>query len=73
MPLQETVKETVKDEIAGITALGRQAAASGAYLYPFKGILYFISHKNLWKPLTSRLAPLLGLSTGVITSMFLFT
>lgn len=73
MPLQDTVKETVRDEVAGITALGKQAVASGAYLYPVKGIFYFVSHRNLWAPFTSRLAPLLGLSTGVLASMFMFT
>ncbi|KAL0632160.1 hypothetical protein Q9L58_008953 [Maublancomyces gigas] len=73
MTLQDTVRETVREEVAGVTALGKQAVESGAYLYPVKGIFYFASHRNLWGPLTSRLAPLLGLSTGVIASMFMFT
>lgn len=73
MALQDTVRETVQEEVAGVTALGKQAMESGAYLYPVKGIFYFVSHRNLWGPLTSRLAPLLGLSTGVIASMFMFT
>lgn len=73
MSLQDTVRETIRDEIAGVTALGKEAAASGAYLYPIKGIYYFARNRSLWKPLTSRIVPLLGLSTGVITSMFLFT
>lgn len=73
MPLQDTIREAVRDEITGVTSLGKQAVESGAYLYPLKGIFYFVSHRNLWGPLTSRLAPLLGLSTAVIVSMFLFT
>lgn len=73
MALQDTLRETVQEEVAGITALGKQAVESGAYLYPIKGIFYFVSHRNLWGPLKSRLAPLLGLSIGVIASMFLFT
>lgn len=73
MTLQDTVRETVREEVAGVTALGKQAVESGAYLYPVKGIFYFASHRNLWGPLTSRLAPLLGLSAGVIASMFMFT
>lgn len=38
-----------------------------------QGILYFISHKSLWKPFLSRLGPLLALSAGVVGSMFAFT
>lgn len=38
-----------------------------------QGILYFATHKSLWKPLLSRLAPMLGLSAGVVASMFFFT
>lgn len=72
MPLQDTIQEAVRNEITGVTSLGKQAVESGAYLYPLKGIFYFASHRNLWGPLTSRLVPLLGLSTGVIASMFLF-
>jgi len=37
-----------------------------------QGILYFATHKSLWKPLLSRLAPMLGLSAGVVASMFFF-
>jgi hypothetical protein len=37
-----------------------------------QGILYFISHKELWKPLTSKLSPILTLSFGVTTFMFVF-
>lgn len=36
-----------------------------------KGVLYFASHRDLWKPLTSRLASTLTLSVGVTTFMFL--
>jgi hypothetical protein len=37
-----------------------------------QGILYFISHKELWKPLASKLTPTLTLSFGVTTFMFVF-
>lgn len=68
-----TLQDLVRAEIAGVTTLGKEVAQSGTYLYPLKGIFYFASHRSLWGPLTSRLAPLLVLSTGVITSMFLLT
>lgn len=34
-----------------------------------QGIVYFVSHKDLWKPLTAKLAPTLTLSVGVTTFM----
>lgn len=34
---------------------------------------YFISHRSLWKPLTSKLAPTITLGLGVTTFMFVFT
>ena len=38
--------------------------------YPIKGIYYFVSHKDLWKPLLSKLTPTLG--TGVIVTLACF-
>ena len=38
-----------------------------------KGIAYFVSHRSLWKPLTSKLAPTISLGLGVTTFMFIFT
>ncbi|PMD25642.1 hypothetical protein NA56DRAFT_641951 [Hyaloscypha hepaticicola] len=52
--------------------MATQAAKSGAYLYPIKGIFYFLSHRTLWKPLLSKLAPTMTLSVGVIAFMFVF-
>jgi hypothetical protein len=49
------------------------AAKSRAYLYPIKGILYFVSHRSLWQPLVSKLGPYFLLSAGVVTGMFVFT
>ena len=38
-----------------------------------QGIYYFLSHRSLWKPLTSKLAPTITLGLGVTTFMFVFT
>jgi hypothetical protein len=73
MSLRDTVKATVHDELAGVAALGKQTADSKAYLYPLYGITYFLAHRPLWQPLTSRLVPLICLSTGVVSAMFLLT
>lgn len=37
-----------------------------------QGIFYFLSHRSLWKPLLSKLAPTMTLSVGVISFMFVF-
>jgi hypothetical protein len=38
-----------------------------------QGIWYFATHKDLYKPLLSRIAPTLTLGTGITVAMFLFT
>lgn len=38
-----------------------------------RGIVYFLTHRALWKPFTSRILPTLGLSLGVFGSMVFFT
>lgn len=38
-----------------------------------KGIIYFLTHRSLWKPLTSRIAPTLTLGLSITSAMFFFT
>lgn len=38
-----------------------------------QGIFYFVSHRTLWKPFLSKLAPTMTLSVGVVAFMFIFT
>lgn len=54
-------------------ALVNDAARSGSYMYPIKGIVYFSTHRALWKPFWSKLGPTLTLSFGVLAGMFAFT
>ncbi|KAI9753455.1 MAG: hypothetical protein M4579_005139 [Chaenotheca gracillima] len=70
--MSDKVKETVAEDYQRIKALSRDAARSGAYLYPIKGIAYFVAHRSLWKPLLSKLAPTVTLAVGVTTFMFVF-
>ncbi|KAN0106275.1 hypothetical protein V8E51_009151 [Hyaloscypha variabilis] len=65
-------KEVAVEDFNKAKAMATQAAKSGAYLYPIKGIFYFLSHRTLWKPLLSKLAPTMTLSVGVIAFMFVF-
>ncbi|TVY14306.1 Outer spore wall protein LDS1 [Lachnellula arida] len=65
-------KEVAVEDFNKAKALAQSAARSGAYLYPIKGIFYFLSHRTLWKPLLSKLVPTMTLSVGVISFMFIF-
>lgn len=38
-----------------------------------KGILYFLSHRALQKPLMSKILPALSMGAGIFASMFFFT
>ncbi|KAF2274896.1 uncharacterized protein EI97DRAFT_468477 [Westerdykella ornata] len=71
--MSERVKEVAVEEFQQAKILTRDAVRSGAYLYPFRGILYFISHRSLWKPLLNKLFPTLSLGIGVTIFMFAFT
>ncbi|KAL8637615.1 MAG: hypothetical protein Q9228_005129 [Teloschistes exilis] len=71
--MAERVKEVAVGEVDRIKHLTTDAARSAAYLYPIRGIAYFLSHKALWKPLTSKLAPTMSLGLGITTFMFVFT
>lgn len=70
---QQKAGEVAKEDFEKYSALAKEAANSGAYLYPLKGIFYFGTHRALWKPLLSRLVPTLSLSVGVVAFMFIFT
>lgn len=41
-------KEVAIEEASRIRTLTSDAARSGAYLYPLRGIFYLISHRSLW-------------------------
>ncbi|KAI1762003.1 hypothetical protein GGR53DRAFT_447103 [Hypoxylon sp. FL1150] len=71
--VQAKAQEVAKEDYEKARVLLSDAAKSGAYLYPFKGILYFVTHRSLWKPFYSRILPTLGLTAGVLGSMFFFT
>nr|POE48362.1 outer spore wall protein rrt8 [Quercus suber] len=67
------VKDAAVQEAQQIRKLAEEGARSGAYLYPFRGIYYLATHKDLYKPLFAKLTPTLGLGAVVTTLMFLFT
>lgn len=66
----ERVRDVAVEDAQKVRALATEAFQSRSYLYPMKGFYYFISHKALWRPLMSKLAPTITLSLGVTTLMF---
>ncbi|KAK3336834.1 hypothetical protein B0T19DRAFT_437549 [Cercophora scortea] len=71
--VQHKAQEVAKEDYEKARVLINDAAKSGSYLYPVKGIFYFFAHRALWKPLLSRLTSTLTLSAVVVGSMFAFT
>merc|ERR1711967_126259 len=71
--MSDKIKATAKQEADEVRRLAREGVQSRAYFYPIQGIYYLASHKDLRKPLFSRLAGTLTLGVGVTTFMFLFT
>ncbi|KAJ5825388.1 hypothetical protein N7474_002526 [Penicillium riverlandense] len=71
--MSDKVKEAVLTEAKDIKAASQDVVKSGAYLYPFKGIIYFATHKDLWDPFISRAGRTISLGMGVTTFMFFFT
>lgn len=71
--VQARAQEVVKEDFFMAMAQVNDAASSGSYLYPIKGIVYFASHRALWKPFLSRVAPTLAVSAAVTVPMFIFT
>lgn len=70
--MADRVKEVAKAEASKVSAMTKDAVYSRTYLYPINGILYFLTHRDLWRPLFSKLAAVLTTSIGVTTFMFAF-
>ncbi|KAF2691485.1 hypothetical protein K458DRAFT_437938 [Lentithecium fluviatile CBS 122367] len=71
--MSEQVKQVAIEEFQQAKVLARDAVRSAAYLYPLKGIVYFFTHRSLWKPLAEKLVPTLSLGLGVTLFMFTVT
>jgi len=69
----DKVKEVAREEFEQAKGLASDAVRSGAYLYPLKGIAYFFTHRELWRPLANKLLPTVSLGLGVTIFMFVFT
>jgi len=71
--VSDKAQQVIKEDYGKAKVLAVDAFKSRAYLYPIKGIFYFASHRDLWKPFLSRLGPYVALSVSVVAGMFAFT
>ncbi|KAJ5777960.1 hypothetical protein N7520_001206 [Penicillium odoratum] len=67
------IKDAAIAEAKSVQAASEGVLRSGAYLYPFKGIFYFATHRQLWRPFISRAGRIITLGLGVTSFMFFFT
>ncbi|PNP60071.1 hypothetical protein THARTR1_00095 [Trichoderma harzianum] len=61
-----------KEDYGKARIMASDAVQSRAYLYPIKGIFYFLAHRSLWQPLIDRIVPYGTLTISVIAAMFTF-
>lgn len=66
-------KKEVRDQSRYAVSTAQDAIHSRAWLYPIKGILYFISHKACWGPFVKTLPPAIAMSAAILGFMFTFT
>ncbi|KAL2121939.1 hypothetical protein VTJ04DRAFT_2394 [Mycothermus thermophilus] len=71
--LANKAQEVAKEDYNKAKVLLNEAAKSGTYWYPIKGIFYFFTRPELSRPLRSKIVPYFTLYTGVLGSMFFFT
>lgn len=67
------VKEVAGEDFNQAKELAKDAIRSAAYLYPFKGIIFFVNNRTLWKPLAAKIVPTMSLGLGVTVFMFAVT
>ncbi|KAL4881010.1 hypothetical protein BJY04DRAFT_64023 [Aspergillus karnatakaensis] len=71
--MSDRAKEALRAESANLRAIAQDVAFSGAYFYPFRGILHLTTHPSLLRPLTTKLLQTLLLGLGITTTLFTFT
>jgi hypothetical protein len=70
--LARKVKDIAVKDAQETEGLLKDVMKSRAYLYPFKGVYYFLTHKQLSKPLRDKMAPAISTATSVTGAMFFF-
>lgn len=73
MSTANKVKATVQQEATRALDISKDAASSGAYMYPIHGIYHFLRYPSLQRPLWRHILPTILLSGIVIVTMFFLT
>ncbi|KAG5926502.1 hypothetical protein E4U53_003073 [Claviceps sorghi] len=68
--INERAQAILKQDLGRAKGVAYEALRSRAYLYPLKGVVYFLSNGSLWKPFTSKIGQLLSVSAAVVGGMF---
>lgn len=71
--VKHNAQEVIKEDYGKAKSVAIDAAKSRAWLYPIKGIFYFVSHRALWQPFVSKLPQYIALYGSVTAGMFTFT
>ncbi|KAL4990952.1 hypothetical protein BDW68DRAFT_16560 [Aspergillus falconensis] len=71
--MSDRAKEALRAESANLHATAQDVILSGAYLYPFKGILHLTTHPSLYTPLTKHLTQTLLAGISITSALFFFT
>ncbi|CAH0039179.1 unnamed protein product [Clonostachys solani] len=71
--VRNNAQDVIKEDYTKAKTLAFEAAKSKAWLYPLKGIVYFVTHRSLWKPFVSRLPQYFALYGSVLAGMFTFS
>ncbi|KAK4081104.1 uncharacterized protein Triagg1_2636 [Trichoderma aggressivum f. europaeum] len=71
--ISRRAENALKEDYGKARVMASDAVQSQAYLYPIKGIFYFLAHRSLWQPLIDRIIPYGTLTVSVIAAMFTFT
>ncbi|KAE8353240.1 hypothetical protein BDV28DRAFT_165066 [Aspergillus coremiiformis] len=71
--MDDKAKKTLLEETSYVQTVAQDVVIAGGYLYPLKGIIYFVYHKNLRRPFLSRAGQTVTLGLSVTSAMFFLT
>lgn len=71
--VRNNAQQVLKEDYDKARVVALDAMRSRSWLYPIKGIFYFVSHKALWQPFISHLVPYVTTYVSVLGGMLAFT
>ncbi|KAL4808809.1 hypothetical protein BDV18DRAFT_90278 [Aspergillus unguis] len=71
--MSDRAKEALRAESSNLQAAASDVLFSGAYLYPFKGILHLSTHPSLYTPLKQHITKTLLFGISITSALFILT